>query len=95
MTAHNGDRPHKHPTNDKDRAPEQGTVLDRIKMPPMSGEEALRRFGEGHSAQNGGGGVTKPGELETLHPIMKLVALGGTLFLIVAVLLGVLYLFAA
>ena len=95
MTARNGDTPQKHPTNDKDRAPYQGTVLDRIKMPPMSGEEALRRFGEWHVSQTGSENGPQSGELESLHPIMKLIALGGTLFLIVVVLLGVLYLFAA
>ncbi|QPO11316.1 hypothetical protein IT893_16385 [Thalassospira sp. A40-3] len=95
MTASNGDTPQKHPSNDKDRRPDQGTVLDRIKMPPMSGEEALRRFNEGQSSANGGGNAPQPGELDNLHPIIKLMALGGTLVLIVAVLLGVLYLFAA
>ncbi|MBO6579377.1 MAG: hypothetical protein JJ871_07510 [Thalassospira sp.] len=95
MTASNGDTPQKHPSHDKDRRPDQGTVLDRIKMPPMSGEEALRRFNEGQSSANGAGNAPQPGELENLHPIIKLMALGGTLVLIVAVLLGVLYLFAA
>ncbi|NIY75567.1 hypothetical protein HED22_07925 [Thalassospira sp. HF15] len=95
MTAKNGDTPHKHPSNHKDRHPDQGTVLDRIKMPPMSGEEALRRFGEGHASQTGSENAPQSGELESLHPIMKLLALGGTLLLIVAVLLGALYLFAA
>ncbi|MBS8273342.1 hypothetical protein DYI21_07070 [Thalassospira tepidiphila] len=95
MTANNGDSPQKSRTTDKDRAPDQGTVLDRIKMPPMSGEEALRRFGEGHVNQTGAETERPFGELESLHPVMKLVALGGTLLLIVAVLLGTLYLFAA
>ena len=95
MTAKNGDSPQKSRTTDKDRAPDQGTVLDRIKMPPMSGEEALRRFGEGHGNQTGAETERPFGELESLHPVMKLVALGGTLLLIVAVLLGTLYLFAA
>ena len=96
MTAKNGDTPQKHPSNNKDRHPDQGTVLDRIKMPPMSGEEALRRFGEGPSADGSGKTPTSTSisELESLHPVMKLVALGGTLFLIVTVLLGALYLFA-
>ena len=94
MTGHNSDTPQKHRSNNKDRHPDQGTVLDRIKMPPMSGEEALRRFGEAHSAD--GSGRTPPvSELDSLHPVMKLVALGGTLVLIVVVLLGALYLFAA
>jgi len=95
MTANNGDSPQKSRTTDKDRAPDQGTVLDRIKMPPMSGEEALRRFGEGQGNQMGDETERPFGELESLHPVMKLVALGGTLLLIVAVLLGTLYLFAA
>jgi hypothetical protein len=94
MTANNGDTPHKHPSKVKDRHPDQGTVLDRIKMPPMSGEEALRRFGEAQSA-NGSGKTSPANELDSLHPVMKLVALGGTLVLIVAVLLGALYLIAA
>ncbi len=74
----------------KDRNPDQGTVLDRIKMPPMSGEEALRRFNEDRAD-----GKAAQSDLADLHPIMKLVALGGTLLMIVAGLLGVLYLFAA
>lgn len=64
-------------------------------MPPMSGEEALRRFAEGQGVQTGLAKETTSSELDTLHPVMKLVALFGTLCLIVAVLLGVLYLFAA
>jgi hypothetical protein len=95
MTGNNSNTPHQHPMNDKDRAPHQGTVLDRIKMPPMSGEEALRRFSEGQASGDSSSNTPKTGELETLHPVMKLVALAGTLFLIVAVLLGTLYLFAA
>lgn len=64
-------------------------------MPPMSGEEALRRFAEGQGVQTGLTKETASGEFDRLHPVMKLVALFGTLCLIVAVLLGVLYLFAA
>jgi len=94
MRANNGDTPQKPPSKNKDRHPDQGTVLDRIKMPPMSGEEALRRFGEEHST-NGSGKTRSSSDLDSLHPVMKLIALGGTLVLIVAVLLGALYLFAA
>ena len=72
-------------------------VLDRIKMPPMSGEEALRRFHD--SAPSSGNRdedvSARQSELAHLHPVMKLVALGGTLLLITAILLGVLYLFGA
>lgn len=78
------------PHSIKDRNPDQGTVLDRIKMPPMSGEEALRRFNEDRADGQG-----SKSDLADLHPVMKLVALGGTLLMIVAGLLGVLYLFAA
>ncbi|RCK46103.1 hypothetical protein [Thalassospira profundimaris] len=82
----------------RDRNPDQGTVLDRIKMPPMSGEEALRRFNETSAASDGnavGKGGSNQSDLAQLHPIMKLVALGGTLLMITAILLGVLYLFGA
>ncbi len=73
-----------------------GTVLDRVKMPPMSGDEALRRFHETHlnaRRENGHDSVSdEGGELAKLHPIMRLVALGGTLTLIVGGVLGALYL---
>lgn len=100
MTGNKDETPsHPHQRNDQDhvhdRDADQGTVLDRIKMPPMSGEEALRRFAEGQGVQTGLAKETTSGELDRLHPVMKLVALFGTLCLIVAVLLGVLYLFAA
>ncbi|MBX2831843.1 MAG: hypothetical protein KTR23_11775 [Rhodospirillales bacterium] len=79
----------------KNQNPDQGTVLDRIKMPPMSGEEALRRFDEDRSASDGSDhGTKQQSDLAELHPIMKLVALGGTLVMVVTGLLGVLYLFA-
>lgn len=83
------------PENSKNQNPDQGTVLDRIKMPPMSGEEALRRFDEDRASAAGSDSTERQSDLAGLHPIMKLVALGGTLLLIVTVLLGVLYLFAA
>ncbi|WP_336080119.1 hypothetical protein [Thalassospira sp. CH_XMU1448-2] len=82
----------------RDRNPDQGTVLDRIKMPPMSGEEALRRFNETSAASESnavGEDGSNQSDLAQLHPIMKLVALGGTLLMITAILLGVLYLFGA
>lgn len=82
------------PQSHKDRNPDQGTVLDRIKMPPMSGEEALRRFDEDRVSATGTDGAERQSDLAGLHPVMKLVALGGTLLLIVTVLLGTLYLFA-
>lgn len=79
----------------KNQNPDQGTVLDRIKMPPMSGEEALRRFDEDRSTGNASDhGAELQSDLAKLHPIIKLVALGGTLLMIVTLLLGVLYLFA-
>ncbi|MFH1807068.1 MAG: hypothetical protein ABID63_19475 [Pseudomonadota bacterium] len=74
------------PQNHDPRA--QGTILDRIPMPPMSGEEALRQFQESH------GQDTPQSELSALSPVMRCVAVAGTLVLIVGVLLGVLYLIA-
>ncbi|MDP2697352.1 hypothetical protein [Thalassospira sp.] len=64
----------------------QGTILDRIFMPPMSGEEALRRFQASH------GQDIPQSELSALSPVMRCVAVAGTLVLIVGVLLGVFYL---
>ncbi|MCC9620704.1 hypothetical protein LPB41_03280 [Thalassospira sp. MA62] len=80
-----------------------GTVFDRIRVPPMSGEEALRRFDEGlspdrpdHADGNNSHQDRQPyqSELSQLSLFMKVVSLGGTLLLIVGGLLAVLYLFA-
>ena len=81
------------PGSDGSHRTDRGTVLDRIPMPPMSGEEALRRFDEQRSSdQEYGTRVTPQSELSQLHPVMRLLALIGTLGLIVGVLIGVLYL---
>ena len=92
MTGKDADKSQSSPHQAQDRNPDQGTVLDRIKMPPMSGEEALRRFEEDRSGDNA---TQQQSDLAQLHPIMKLIALGGTLLMVVTGLLGVLYLFAA
>lgn len=71
---------------------DQGTVLDRMQMPPMSGDEALRRF---HKDREAGGHKSQSDEtteLAKLHPVMRFAAVAGTFILIVAALLGVLYL---
>ena len=71
---------------------DQGTVLDRMQMPPMSGDEALRRF---HKEREAGGHKSQSDETTELakqHPVMRFVAVAGTFILIVAALLGVLYL---
>ena len=78
------------PGSDGSHRTDRGTVLDRIPMPPMSGEEALRRFDEQRSSY--GTRVIPRSELSQLHPVMRLLALVGTLVLIVGVLIGVLYL---
>lgn len=73
------------------------TVLDRVQMPPMSGDEALRRFQTKHGQRVGVDPAETAGtqsELDALSPLMRLVALGGTLLLIVALLLGGLFLMA-
>ena len=81
------------PGSDGSNRTDQGTVLDRIPMPPMSGEEALRRFSEKRSLdQDPDSAVTAQSELSQLHPVVRLLALVGTLGLIVGGLLGVLYL---
>ena len=81
------------PGSDGSHRTDRGTVLDRIPMPPMSGEEALRRFDEQRSSGLGDGTrVTPRSELSQLHPVMRLLALVGTLGLIVGLLIGVLYL---
>lgn len=85
----NTSRPVHHP------APDQGTVLDRIKMPPLSGEEVLRRLDDPASGSSSTGGTQRQSDLAGLHPVMKLVALGGTLLMVVTLLLGILYLFVA
>ena len=98
MTGNKSKDPHVAAHQNRGRYPDQGTVLDRIKMPPMSGEEALRRFNENNASSSGDGemdAVSGQSELAKLHPVMKLVALGGTLLMIAAGLLGVLYLFRA
>ncbi|MEQ9346628.1 MAG: hypothetical protein RIG26_09320 [Thalassospira sp.] len=92
MTGKDADKSRSRPHQVQDRNPDQGTVLDRIKMPPMSGEEALRRFEEDRSGDNT---TQQQSDLAQLHPIMKLIALGGTLLMVVTGLLGILYLFAA
>ena len=71
---------------------DQGTVLDRMQMPPMSGDEALRRF---HKDREAGGHVPhddETSELAKLHPVVRFLVVTGTFVLIVAGLLGVLYL---
>lgn len=71
---------------------DKGTVLDRMQMPPMSGDEALRRF---HKDREAGGHKSQSDEtteLAKLHPAMRFVVVAGTFILIVAALLGVLYL---
>lgn len=98
MTGNNAKDPHGVADQNRDRHPEQGTVLDRIKMPPMSGEEALRRFNEQSAPEQESSkhhSASGQSELANLHPVMKLVALGGTLLMITAILLGVMYLFGA
>jgi len=74
---------------------DQGTVLDRMQMPPMSGDEALRRF---HKDREAGGLQSQSDEtteLAKLHPVMRFAVVAGTFILIVATLLGVLYLIGA
>lgn len=98
MTGNTAKDPYGDANRNRDRHPDQGTVLDRIKMPPMSGEEALRRFHENNAPEKRAGdqdAVSGQSDLARLHPVMKLVALGGTLLMITAILLGVLYLFGA
>ncbi|MEQ8286442.1 hypothetical protein [Thalassospira sp.] len=92
MTGKDAEKSRSKPHQVQDRNPDQGTVLDRIKMPLMSGEEALRRFEEDRSGDNA---TQQKSDLAQLHPIMKLIALGGTLLMVVTGLLGILYLFAA
>ncbi|MEE3047218.1 MAG: hypothetical protein VX620_18370 [Pseudomonadota bacterium] len=95
MTGNNASTPQDNSSKSKNSTPDEGTVLDRIKMPPMSGEEALRRFHENGHSSDGQGPETGQSDFAGLHPVMKLVSLGGTLLMITALLLGVLYLFGA
>ncbi len=67
-------------------------MLDRVQMPPMSGDEALRRFHKSHAQDGINSDTNETAELSKLHPVVRFAVVGGTLILIVAVLLGVLYL---
>jgi hypothetical protein len=95
MTGAPGDKNPSRSDPDQHRSQKEGTVLDRIKMPPMSGEEALRHFSDERASDAGATNAETQSDLAELHPVMKLVALGGTLLLVVGGLLGVLYLFNA
>ncbi|OSQ49240.1 MULTISPECIES: hypothetical protein [Thalassospira] len=90
MTANN----HRNGETASDRR-DQGTVLDRMQMPPMSGDEALRRFHKEREASGLKSQTDETTELAKLHPVVRFAVVAGTFILIVGVLLGVLYLIAA
>ena len=87
MTAHDNRNDEKS-AGQKDR----GTVFDRVQMPPMSGDEALRRFHKNHTENGINSNTDETVELAKLHPVMRFAVVGGTFILIVVVLLGMLYL---
>lgn len=58
-----------------------GTILDRLSLPVMSSEEALRRFHDHH----GDAIKSHESELSKLSPAARFVAIGGTFLAIIAI----------